>query len=62
MLANCDVVVIFSIYGQFGAIPKPDSRRMVYKTYISINSNFLSYKNWKRAKRSLTELSYYCFE
>ena len=45
MLANCDVVVIFSIYGQFGAIPKPDSRRIVYKTYIFINSNFLSYKN-----------------
>ena len=22
---NCDVIVIFSIYGQFGAIPKPDS-------------------------------------
>ena len=22
---NCDVIAIFSIYGQFGAIPKPDS-------------------------------------
>ena len=25
MSANCDVIVIFPIYGQFGAIPKPDS-------------------------------------
>ena len=45
MSANCDVIVIFPIYGQFGAIPKPDSRLMVCKTYIFINSNFLSYKN-----------------
>ena len=22
---NCDIIVIFSIYGQFGAIQKPDS-------------------------------------
>ena len=25
MSANCDVIVIFPIYGQFGAIRKPDS-------------------------------------
>ena len=37
--------VIFPIYGQFGAMRKPDSRRTVFKTYIFINSNFLSYKN-----------------
>ena len=29
MLANCDVIVIFLIYGQFGAIWKPDSGRIV---------------------------------
>ena len=45
MLANCDVIVIFLIYGQFGAIPKLDSGRIVSKTYIFINSNLLSYKN-----------------
>ena len=26
---NCDVIVIFPIYGQFGAIRKPDSGRIV---------------------------------
>ena len=48
MSANCDVIVIFPIYGQFGAIRKPDSGRIVSKTYISINNNFLFYKNWKQ--------------
>ena len=44
MSENCDVIVIFPIYGQFGAIRKPDSGRIVCKTYIFINSNLLSYK------------------
>ena len=39
MLENCDVIVIFSIYSQFGAVWKPDSRRIVRKTYAFINSN-----------------------
>ena len=43
MSKNCDVIAIFPIYSQFGAIRKPDSGRIVYKT--SINSNLLSYKN-----------------
>ena len=47
MFANCDVSVIFPIFGQFGAIWKPDSGHMVYKTYIFINNNLLSYNNWK---------------
>ena len=62
MLANCDVIVIFSIYGQFGTIQKLDSGRIVCKTYIFMNSNLLSYKNWKQLKKSLTQLSHYCFE
>ena len=45
MPENCDVIVIFSIYDQFGAIWKPDSGRIVCKTYTFINSNLLSYKN-----------------
>ena len=45
MSANCDVIVIFTIYGQFRAIRKVDSRYIVCKTYIFINSNLLSYKN-----------------
>ena len=45
---NYDVIVIFPIYGQFGAMQKPDFGRIVYKIYIFINSNLLSCKNWKQ--------------
>ena len=48
MLANCDVNVIFSIYGCFGAIRKQDYGRIVCKTYIFIKNNPSSYKNWKQ--------------
>ena len=48
MLENCEVIVIFLIFGQFGAIWKPDSRRMVCDFYFFINSNLLSCKNWKQ--------------
>ena len=48
MSENCDVIVIFLIYGQFEAIQKSDSGRMVCKTYIFINTNLLPYKNLKR--------------
>ena len=34
MSANCGVIVIFPIYGKFGAIRKPDSGGIVCKTYI----------------------------
>ena len=40
-----DVIVIFLIYGQFEVIRKLNSGRIVYNTYIFINSNLLSYKN-----------------
>ena len=50
MLENCDVINIFSIYDQFGAIRKSDSKGKACKTYIFIDSNFLSYKNWKQNK------------
>ena len=43
--SNCDVIVIFLIFGQFGAIRKLDSGGIVCKTYIFINSNLLSHKN-----------------
>ena len=48
MSENRDVTVIFLIYSLFAAIRKPDSGHIVYKTYILINSNQLSYKNWKQ--------------
>ena len=47
-LANFDVIIFFLIYGQFTDIRKPDSGRMVYKTYILINKNFLSCKTSKQ--------------
>ena len=49
--ATCDVIVILSIYGQFGAIWKLNSGCRVSKTYIFIKSNLLSCKNWKKNER-----------
>ena len=40
-------IAIFLIYGQFWATQKPDSGRIVCKTYVFINSSLLSNKNWK---------------
>ena len=48
MSRNYDVIVIFPIYDQFGVFWKRESRRMVCKTYIFINSILLSYKSWKQ--------------
>ena len=48
MLKNCDVIVIFPIYDQFGATRKPDSGCSVCKTYIFINSNLSYNKNCKQ--------------
>ena len=42
--ANFGIILISTIYGQFGAYRKSDSRCLV----IFINSNLLSYKNWKQ--------------
>ena len=46
MSANCDIIVIFLIYGQFGAIRKQDSGHVFCKT----------------TKKYLTQLSHYCLE
>ena len=45
MSENCDVIVIFRIFGQFGAVRRPDSGHRVCKSYVFSNSNLLSYKN-----------------
>ena len=45
MSGNCNVIVIFRILGQFGAVQRPDSGHRVCKTYVFSNSNLLSYKN-----------------
>ena len=52
MSANCDVIVIFLIYVQFGGIRKPDSGRIICKIYIFIN--LLSYKNRKQNLKILS--------
>ena len=48
MSTDCDVIAFYPICGQFAAMQKPDSGRVVYKTYIFINNNLLSYENWKQ--------------
>ena len=48
MLGNYDVIVIFRICGQFGAVQRPDSGHRVCKSYVFSNSNLLLYKNWKQ--------------
>ena len=62
MLANCDVIVIFPIYSQFGASRKSHSRRIVCKSYIFVKSNLYLTKTENRSKKSLARVSHYCFE
>ena len=48
MSANRNAIVFIPIYGQFAAVGRPESGRLVYKIYIFINSNLLSYRTWKQ--------------
>ena len=61
-LESCGVIVIFLIYSQFGAIRKPDTGRINYKTYIFNNSNLYLTKTENITKKFVTQLSYYYFE
>ena len=45
MSENCDVIVIFRVFGQFGTVWGPDSGHRVCRSYVVNNSNLLSYKN-----------------
>ena len=45
MSGICDVIDIFRIFGQFGAVRRPDSGDRVCKSYVFSNSNLLSYRN-----------------
>ena len=45
MSENCDLIVIFWIFGQFGAVWRPDSGYRVCKCYVFIKTNNLYYKN-----------------
>ena len=62
MSENFDVIAIFPIHGQFGAILKPDSGQIVCKIYFSLIVTFYLTKTENRPKKSLTQLSHYCFE
>ena len=64
MSENCDIIGIFPIYDQFEVILKPNSKRIVCKAYIFINSNlfFFFTRTENRTKKSRTQLSYYSFE
>ena len=58
---NCDVIAIFFfIYGQFGAIRKPDSGPV--ELMFSLIVTFYLTKTENRTKKPLTQLSHYCFE
>ena len=48
MSENYDVIVIFRIFVQFGAVRRPDSGHRAWKDYVFSNRDFLSYKNWKQ--------------
>ena len=62
MSENCDVIVIFRIFGQFGAVQKPDSRHRVWKVMFSVIVTFCLTKTENKTKKPLTQLSHYCFE
>ena len=62
MLENCDVIVIFLTFGQFEAVQRPDSGQRVRKFMFSVIVAFCLTKTENRTKKSLTQLSHYCFE
>ena len=47
MSTNYDVIVIFRIFGQFGAVQRVDSGYRVCNSYVFSNSNLLLYQNLK---------------
>ena len=44
MSENCNVTVIFFIFGQFGAVRRPDSEHRICKCYVFSNSNLFLQK------------------
>ena len=54
--ANCNVIVLFPIYCQFGAIRKSDSGRIICKTYILLKVTFYLTKTENETKKSQTQL------
>ena len=52
---NCGAIVFFPIYGQFGAIRKPNSRRISCKTFILLKVTFYLKKTENKTKKFLTQ-------
>ena len=48
ILRNSGIIIILPLKVHFGAIRNSESGCMICKTNISINSSFLSYKNWNQ--------------
>ena len=61
MLANYNVIIIFSIYSLFRTIQKSDSRCMRYNSWFLLPTFYLNWSDSK-TKNALTKLSYHCFE
>ena len=62
-MPSCQQIVIVPIYGQFGAIRKPNSERIVCKTYIFNNRNLLSYeKCWNQQNYDYFGTKRYIFQ
>ena len=55
---NHYVIVIFSVYGKFGAIVKLDSGRIVCKLTFSLIATFYLTKTENRTKKSLAQSSH----
>ena len=62
MSENCDVIFIFFIFGQFGAVRRPDSGTKSAKVTFPLIVTFCIRKTENRTIKSITELSHYCFE
>ena len=55
MSENCDAIVIFLIYGQFGAIWNPDAQsvKLIFSLIVTF---YIITKPENRTKKSLTQL------
>ena len=58
MSTNCDVIVIFPIYGQFGVVQMGDSAKLTFSLLVTFHLT----KTENRTKKFLTQLTHYCFE
>ena len=62
ILGNCDIIVIFPIYSQFGAIQERILELQSIKLMFSLTVSFYLTKIGNETKKPLTEFSHYRFE